>query len=52
MNLSGECAYPAGAQEGRHLRFPPSCAPARRQRSSVRFSSDTPPLGKEVKIIG
>ena len=25
MNLSGECAYPAGAQEGRHLRFPPSC---------------------------
>ena len=20
-----ECAYPAGAQEGRHLRFPPSC---------------------------
>ena len=25
LNLSGECAYPAGAQEGRHLRFPPSC---------------------------
>ena len=24
LNLSGECAYPAGAQEGRHLRFPPS----------------------------
>ena len=21
----GKCAYPAGAQEGRHLRFPPSC---------------------------
>ena len=40
------------SQEGGNRRCLPSCAPARRQRSSVRFSSDTPPLGKEVKIIG
>ena len=40
------------SQEGGNRRCLPSCAPARRQRSSVRFSSDTPTLGKGVKIRG
>ena len=55
-HMSAICARPSKGKgrksEGGNRRCLPSCAPARRQRSSVRFSSDTPPLGKEVKIIG
>ena len=38
LNLSGGGALPRPAQEGRHLRFLPSCAPAG-QASSVHFAS-------------
>ena len=55
-HMSAICARPSKGKgrksEGGNRRCLSSCAPARRQRSSVRFSSDTPPLGKGVKIIG
>ena len=34
------------SQEGGNRRCLPSCAPARRQRSSVRFASENPPPGQ------
>ena len=42
--------HPRQGQEGRHLRFLPSCAPARRQRRFPRFASAPLPMNNIIKI--